>query len=187
MNSPKIANKQNYEQAGVSEENNGESEGWGRVRFRILCALCLPVLRACSSCHLCCGALSRVLPPPPALPAIGGVPRVIDPSAEESRRVVRLLSFLTSSSSSSSSSSCVNSVCLNGVGEGGMRRSRNQWRKTPFHWMRERHSVNEGFGKEFYRKDNSLKRFRPFSESPNSKNSNLWRHPIPKSLLLYVP
>ena len=40
----------------------------------------------------------------------------------------------------------------------GMRRSRNQWRETPFHWMSERHSVSEGFGKEFYREGNSVKR-----------------------------
>ena len=57
----------------------------------------------------------------------------------------------------------------------GMRPSRNQWRKAPFHWMGSRHSVNEGTGKEFYRKGNSLKRFRPFSESPDSKNWNLLR------------
>ena len=31
------------------------------------------------------------------------------------------------------------------------------------------HSMNEGIGKEFYRKGNSVKRFRPFSESPDSK------------------
>ena len=52
----------------------------------------------------------------------------------------------------------------------GMRRSRNQWRAAPFHWMGYRHSVNEGIGKEFYRKGNSVKRFRPFSESPDSKH-----------------
>ena len=34
----------------------------------------------------------------------------------------------------------------------GMRRSRSQWREASFHWMRERHSVNEGFGKDFHRK-----------------------------------
>ena len=32
--------------------------------------------------------------------------------------------------------------------------------------------MNEGFGKDFYRKDNSVKRFRPFSESPDSMNFN---------------
>ena len=40
----------------------------------------------------------------------------------------------------------------------GMRRSKNQWRKASFHWMVPRHSVNEGVGKEFYRKGSSLKR-----------------------------
>ena len=34
--------------------------------------------------------------------------------------------------------------------------------------MRPRHSVNEGSGKDFYRKGNSVKRFRPFSESLDS-------------------
>ena len=38
--------------------------------------------------------------------------------------------------------------------------------------MGPRHSVNEGTGREFDRKGNSLKRFRPFSESPDSKNRN---------------
>ena len=36
-------------------------------------------------------------------------------------------------------------------------------------WGR-RHSVNGGVGKECYRNSNSVKRFRPFSESPDSKN-----------------
>ena len=31
-------------------------------------------------------------------------------------------------------------------------------------------SVNEGFGKDFYRKGNSVKRFGPFSEPPDSEN-----------------
>ena len=31
-------------------------------------------------------------------------------------------------------------------------------------------SVNEGFGKDFYRKGNSVKRSGPFSEPPDSKN-----------------
>ena len=35
--------------------------------------------------------------------------------------------------------------------------------------MGSRHSVNEGIGKEFDRTGNSVKRFRPFSESPDSK------------------
>ena len=57
----------------------------------------------------------------------------------------------------------------------GIRRSKNQWRTAPFHWMGCRHSVNEGIGKEFYRKGNSLKRFRPFSESLDSKYWNFLR------------
>ena len=31
-------------------------------------------------------------------------------------------------------------------------------------------SVNGGFGKDFYRKGNSVKRFRPFTEPPDSEN-----------------
>ena len=31
-------------------------------------------------------------------------------------------------------------------------------------------SVNEGFGKDFYRKGNSVKRFGPFTEPPDSEN-----------------
>ena len=31
-------------------------------------------------------------------------------------------------------------------------------------------SVNEGFGRDFYRKGNSVKRFGPFSEPPDSEN-----------------
>ena len=34
----------------------------------------------------------------------------------------------------------------------------------------EGNSVNEGFGKDFYRKGNSAKRFGPFSEPPDSEN-----------------
>ena len=30
--------------------------------------------------------------------------------------------------------------------------------------------MNEGFGKDFYRKDNSVKRFGPFIEPPDSEN-----------------
>ena len=36
--------------------------------------------------------------------------------------------------------------------------------------MRARHSVNEGFGKEFYRNGNSVKRLWPFSELLDFKN-----------------
>ena len=32
-----------------------------------------------------------------------------------------------------------------------------------------RHSVNEGFAKDFYREGNSVKRSGPFSEPPDSK------------------
>ena len=38
--------------------------------------------------------------------------------------------------------------------------------------MRARHSVNEGFGQELHMKNNnvnSLKRFQPFSESPDTE------------------
>ena len=30
--------------------------------------------------------------------------------------------------------------------------------------------MNEGFGKDFYRKGNSVKRFGPFTEPPDSEN-----------------
>ena len=30
--------------------------------------------------------------------------------------------------------------------------------------------MNQGFGKDFYRKANSVKRFGPFSEPPDSEN-----------------
>ena len=30
--------------------------------------------------------------------------------------------------------------------------------------------MNEGFGKDFYRKGTSVKRFRPFTEPPDSEN-----------------
>ena len=41
--------------------------------------------------------------------------------------------------------------------------------------------MNEGFGKDFYRKDNSVKRSGPFSESSDSENSkNCCPHPLPK-------
>ena len=52
----------------------------------------------------------------------------------------------------------------------GMWRNRSQWRTAPFHWTRARHSVNEGFGKEFHRKGNSVKRLGPFSELQDSEN-----------------
>ena len=31
--------------------------------------------------------------------------------------------------------------------------------------------MNEGFGKDFYRKGNSVKRFGPFAERPDSENT----------------
>ena len=34
----------------------------------------------------------------------------------------------------------------------------------------ERNSVNQGLGKDFYRKGNSVKRFGPFTEPPDSEN-----------------
>ena len=60
----------------------------------------------------------------------------------------------------------------NGVSGRGCDKSRNQWRKAPFHWMRARHSVNEGSGKEFHRKGNSLKSLGPFSEQLDFENWN---------------
>ena len=45
--------------------------------------------------------------------------------------------------------------------------------------MGSRHSVNEGVGKQLYRKDNSVKRFRPFSESADSKTGIFCAHPLP--------
>ena len=55
--------------------------------------------------------------------------------------------------------------------------------------MKARNSVNEGFGKEFYRKGNSVKRFRPLSESPDSdlKIEIFCAHPLPKSPLQDFP
>ena len=57
----------------------------------------------------------------------------------------------------------------------GMRRSRNQWREVPFHWITARHAMNGGLGKEFHRKGNSVRRFRPFSEPTDSENWNFLR------------
>ena len=34
-------------------------------------------------------------------------------------------------------------------------------------------SVNQGFGKDFYRKGNSVKRFGPFTEPPDSQTEKL--------------
>ena len=58
-------------------------------------------------------------------------------------------------------------------------------KKRGFQWKGGRDSVNEGFGKDFYRKGNSVKRSGPFSESPDSEN---WKVAVqihfPKNQLL---
>ena len=43
-------------------------------------------------------------------------------------------------------------------------------RKGFFSVKRGRHSVTEGFGRDFYRKGSSVKRSRPVSEPPDSEN-----------------
>ena len=43
-------------------------------------------------------------------------------------------------------------------------------KKGVFSEMGGGNSVNEGFGKDFYRKGNSVKRFGPFTEPPDSEN-----------------
>ena len=60
-------------------------------------------------------------------------------------------------------------------------------RSAFFHWMRARHLVNEGFGKESYRKGNSVKGSGLFSEPPDSKVEIFCAHPLPKSWLLLNP
>ena len=46
-------------------------------------------------------------------------------------------------------------------------------------------SVNRGFGKDFYRKDNSVKRFGPFTEPPDSETEELLSSsPARKSALI---
>ena len=52
----------------------------------------------------------------------------------------------------------------------GMRRSTFQWKKGVFSEEGGGNSVNRGFGKDFYRKGNSVKRFGPFTEPPDSEN-----------------
>ena len=52
----------------------------------------------------------------------------------------------------------------------GMRRSTFQLKKGVFSEKGGGNSVNEGFGKDFYRKGNSVKRFGPFTEPPDSEN-----------------
>ena len=45
--------------------------------------------------------------------------------------------------------------------------------------------MNEGFGKDFYRKGNSVKRFGPFTELPDSENRKVAvLIPFPKNWLL---
>ena len=51
----------------------------------------------------------------------------------------------------------------------GMRRSTFQWKKGFFSEKGGGNSVNQGFGKDFYRKGNSVRRFRPFTEPPDSE------------------
>ena len=52
----------------------------------------------------------------------------------------------------------------------GMRRSTFQWKKGVFSEKGWGTSVNQGFCKDFYRKGNSVKRFGPFTEPPDSEN-----------------
>ena len=52
----------------------------------------------------------------------------------------------------------------------GMRRSTFQWKKGVFSEKGGGISVNQGFGKDFYRKSNSVKSFGPFTELPDSEN-----------------
>ena len=51
----------------------------------------------------------------------------------------------------------------------GMRRSTFQWKKGLFSEKGGGNSVNGGFGKDFYRKGNSVKRSGPFTEPPESE------------------
>ena len=55
----------------------------------------------------------------------------------------------------------------------GMRRSTFQWKTRGFQWKGGGNSVNEGLGKDFYRKGNSAKRFGPFTEPRDSENLKL--------------
>ena len=63
-----------------------------------------------------------------------------------------------------------------------MQQNKKQWREVPLHWRRARHSVNEGFGKEFCRQVSVLKGLGPFSELP--ENPNRMRFSLPKTQLL---
>ena len=44
--------------------------------------------------------------------------------------------------------------------------------------------MNGGFGKDFYRKGNSVKRSRRFSEPPDSEVKSCCPHPLPENQLL---
>ena len=55
----------------------------------------------------------------------------------------------------------------------GMRRSTFQWKKGIFSEKGGGNSVNQGLGKDFYRKGNSVKRFGLFAEPPDSQNWKL--------------
>ena len=51
-----------------------------------------------------------------------------------------------------------------------MRRSTFQWKKVLFSEKGGGNSLNEGLGKDFYRKGKSVKRSGRFSETPDSEN-----------------
>ena len=67
-----------------------------------------------------------------------------------------------------------------------MRRSTFQWKQGVFSEKGGGNSVNEGFGKDFYRKGNSVKSSGPFGEPPDSEK---WKVavliPFPKSALSF--
>ena len=68
-----------------------------------------------------------------------------------------------------------------------MRRSTFQLQKGFFSEKRGGNSVNEGFGKDFYRKGTSVKRSGPFSEPPDSekkKTEKLLSPSLPENQLL---
>ena len=73
----------------------------------------------------------------------------------------------------------------------GIRRSAFSVKKGVFSEEGGGNSVNQGFGKDFYRKGNSVKRSGPFSEPPDSEN---WKVAVqihfPKSapkIVAYLP
>ena len=57
-------------------------------------------------------------------------------------------------------------------------------KKRDFQWKGGCNSVNQGFGKDSYRKVNSAKRFGPFTEPPDSENWSCCPHPLPGNQLL---